>query len=286
MSPGQTFLCDIIIIILRKVMSASGLLAAILCVFPAHAIVYRHDTGYSGFVARDSDYPAVFPLYTQKNGFKICAATLISRSWAITAAHCTEQTPLASSLRAGARFEVTIAGQVFQVDRLVLHPSWPGNPGSRFDASQVDLALIRLDSPVDSANPLSLYEAGDESGQVLTFLGWGYSGTGRTGLSVNDGRLRFARNKVAEAREQLLFVFDTPDGPASLAVAYEGVPGLGDSGGPALVRHNDTWQIAGVAVGELEQASGGATGLYGATVVYERVSRHLAWIRQVIAADA
>lgn len=286
MSPGQTFLGDIITVILRKIMSASGLLAAILCVVPAHAIVYRHDTGYSGFVARDSDYPAVFPLYTQKNGFKICAATLISRSWAITAAHCTEQTPLASSLRAGEGFEVTIAGQVFQVSQLVLHPSWPGNPGSRFDTSQVDLALIRLDSPVDIADPLSLYEAGDESGQVLTFLGWGYSGTGRTGLSVNDGRLRFARNKVTEALEQLLFVFDTPDGPASLAVAYEGVPGLGDSGGPALVRHNDTWQIAGVAVGELEQASGGATGLYGATVVYERLSRHLAWIRQVIAADA
>jgi hypothetical protein len=103
---------------------------------------------------------------------------------------------------------------------------------------------------------------------------------------LNDGRLRFARNKVTEALEQLRFVFDTPDGPESLAVAYEGVPGLGDSGGPALVRHNNTWRIAGVAVGELEQASGGVTGLYGATIVYERVSRHLAWIRQVIAADA
>ncbi len=286
MSPGQTFLCNIAAVNLRKGIVASSLLAAILCVFPVHAIVYRHDTGYSGFVARDSDYPAVFPLYTQKNGFKICAATLINRWWAITAAHCAEQTPLASSLHSGDRFEVTIAGQVFQVDRLVLHPSWPVNPGSRFDASQVDLALIRLDSPVDSVDPLSLYEAGDELGQVFTFLGWGYSGTGRTGLSLNDGRLRFARNKVTEALEQLRFVFDAPDGPDSLAVAYEGVPGLGDSGGPALVRHNDTWRIAGVAVGELEQASGGVTGLYGATIVYERVSRHLEWIRQVIAADA
>ena len=141
MSPGQTFLCNIAAIILRRGIVASSLLAAILCVFPVQAIVYRHDTGYSGFVARDSDYPAVFPLYTQKNGFKICAATLINRWWAITAAHCAEQTPLASSLHSGERFEVTIAGQVFQVDRLVLHPSWPGNPGARFDASQVDLAL-------------------------------------------------------------------------------------------------------------------------------------------------
>jgi len=258
------------------------LFAAMLIVFPAHAIVYRHDTGYAGFVARTADYPAVFPLYTQKNGFKICAATLIAKNWAITAAHCTEETPLASSLLEAADFEVIISGQPFLVDRLVIHPSWPGSAGLSFDVSQVDLALIRLARPVVNVEPLSVNDANDELGQVFTFLGWGYSGTGRTGISVNDGQLRFARNKVEESREQLLFRFDNPDGPDSNAVAYEGVPGLGDSGGPALVLRDNNWSIAGVAVGELEQIAGNPTGLYGATVVYERLSRHREWVMRVI----
>jgi hypothetical protein len=258
------------------------LFAALLIVLPAHAIVHRHDTGYAGFVARAADYPAVFPLHTQKNGFKICAATLIDKNWAITAAHCAEETPLKNSLFVGAEFEVNIGGQAFLVDRLVVHPSWPGNAGLRFDVRQVDLALIRLARPVVNVEPLSVYAADDESGQVFTFLGWGHSGTGRTGLSVNDGRLRFARNKVDDAREHLLFTFDNPDGPGSVAVAYEGVPGLGDSGGPALVSRENKWSIAGVAVGELEQIAGNATGLYGATVVYERLSRHREWVMRVI----
>lgn len=258
------------------------LFPALLFVFPAHAIVYRHDTGYAGFVARATDYPAVFPLYTQKNGFKICAATLINKNWAITAAHCTEETPLATSLLEAADFEVIIGGQAFLVDRLVIHPSWSGTAGLSFDVSQVDLALIRLSRPVVNVEPLSVYDADDESGQVFTFLGWGYSGTGRTGLSVNDGRLRFARNKVDDAREHLLFKFDSPAGPDSVAVAYEGIPGLGDSGGPALVLRDNKWFIAGVAVGELEQIAGNPTGLYGATVVYERLSRHREWVMRVI----
>lgn len=262
-----------------------SLFAMVLIVIPAHAIVYRHDTGYAGFVASEADYPAVFPLYTQKNGFKICVANLISRNWAITAAHCAEQTPLATSLLSADSFEVTIGGTAFLVDQVVTHPSWPGNPGSLFDEAQVDLALIRLAASVDDVEPLSLYDAEDELSQVFTFLGWGHSGTGRTGLSANDGRLRFARNQVADAEKQLLFVFDSPDGPASLAVAYEGIPGLGDSGGPALVRRNDRWSIAGVAVGELEQIAGNPTGLYGATVVYERLSLHREWVMQVIGSE-
>jgi hypothetical protein len=259
--------------------------AAMLIVFPAHAIVYRHDTGYAGFLARAADYPAVFPLHTQKNGFKICAATLIDKNWAITAAHCAEETPLANAMLLAADYEVNIGGQGFLVDRLVIHPSWPGNAGLRFDVRQVDLALIRLARPVGNVEPLSVYDADDESGQVFTFLGWGHSGTGRTGLTVNDGRLRFARNKVDDAREHLLFTFDNPDGPDSVAVAYEGIPGLGDSGGPALVRRDNKWFVAGVAVGELEKIAGKATGLYGAAVVYERLSRHREWVVRVIESE-
>jgi len=261
------------------------LIAVALLAMPAHAIVIRHDTGYLGFVARASDYPAVFPLYTQENGYKVCVATLIHERWAITAAHCAEETPLAATLGKAQSFVVSIAGTEIQVDQLVLHPSWPDHPGSRFDKTQVDLALIRLNVAVNEISPIPLYKASDELGQTATFLGWGHSGTGRTGLSENDGRLRFAKNKVDVAQEQLQFVFDSPDGPDNVAVDFEGVPGLGDSGGPAIVTVDGMLWLAGIAVGELEQSPGMPTGLYGARVVYERVSRHVDWINKVMHAD-
>ena len=258
-------------------------------VLPASAIIIRHDTGYSRFLARESDYPAVFPLQVEQ-GQKTCVATLISRRWAITAAHCTAQTPIAEQIAARGRYSVTIAGESFAVDQLVLHPDWPAPAGRGFDPHHIDLALLRLQTEVTHIDALPLYEAGDELGQVMTFLGWGYSGIGRTGTAVNDGRFRFARNEVSRADQKLYFHFNDPDGPRSTAVDFEGIPGLGDSGGPALLNVDGMQWLAGVAVGELDTDMAGTvwpvTGRYGATVVYERVSSHADWINQVIAAGS
>lgn len=258
-------------------------------VWPASAIVTRHDTGYSRFLARESDYPAVFPLHVEQRR-KTCVATLISQRWALTAAHCAEQTPLMAQLQTQGQYAVMIDGRSFMVDKLVFHPDRPVSAELKFSPDQTDLALIRLTSGATHVKSLPLYVADGELGQVMTFLGWGYSGIGATGISVNDGRLRFARNEVIRADRQLYFYFNHPDGPDSKAVEFEGIPGLGDSGGPALISVDGDQQLAGIAVGELESAGYNTTnlttGLYGATVVYERISRHVDWIRQVIENDS
>jgi secreted trypsin-like serine protease len=248
---------------------------------PANAIMMRHDTGSERFVARESDHPYVFPL-KQEAGRKICIGTLIAPEWAITAAHCIQESGMADALRNSAAFTVQIAGSEFQVAKVVVHSLWNGSTGDLRDPAEVDLALIQLSQPASHVQPIPLYDKFDEMGQVVYFLGWGYAGTGNSLRRFNDGRLRRAQNTVAAADTQLRFHFDDPTERLSRAVALEGIPGLGDSGGPAILNAGGNNSLAGVAVGELNQ--GRRAGAYGAVVIYERISRHRVWIDETLQA--
>lgn len=247
-----------------------------------NAIVIRHDTGYSQYVASESTFPAVFWL-EQRSQRKVCVATLIHQEWALTAAHCVEETDMLGHIARGGQFVVQIAGMMAGIDDVVMHPNY----AYRYDEAkldqEVDLALLHLSSSPSLPAPLGVYRLRDERDREATLLGWGFSGLGTTGIQRDDGRFRQARNLVTEAQSRLRLDFDDPRLPGSHAVELEGLPGLGDSGGPALLQTDDGWRIAGVAVGEIASASApsGVQGLYGATGIYERVSQHLEWIDMV-----
>ncbi len=272
--PGQTPVLALLAGLLLLLLTVAG---------TAQAILIRHDTGYTRYVANEADYPSVFYLHRNQHR-RVCVATLITPEWAITAAHCTHETPLLDTLEAEGRYPVTIAGQSAAITRVHWHPYYPEAPAGK--GPDVDLALLRLEKPLQVPRPMPLYRNHDELGQVVTFLGWGFHGLGRGGRYLDDGRFRFAHNTVVEADLRLRFVFDDPRQSDSAALPFEGVPGLGDSGGPALIRSDDGYAIAGVAVGEVNgPESGPRQGLYGAEFVYERLSRHLAWIEQTVSED-
>jgi secreted trypsin-like serine protease len=244
----------------------------------SQGIIIRHDKGDSRYQVREESYPQLFYLHTSFDN-KVCMGTLINSHWAITAAHCTNQTPLLETVRQNESYSLTINKKQYGVAELVMHPLYDtGN-----ELENVDLALIRLDRAVVDITPVALYRQTDEVDQIVSLLGWGFTGIGTRGLQNNDGKFRRAQNRVTGADQWLTFMFDDPRSSGNQALVLEGIPGLGDSGGPALLEAENGPLLMGIALGELEEGeSPPVQGLYGTTQIYERISSHLEWIDAVL----
>lgn len=258
-----------------SVFAASILLAG--AATAASAIVVRHDVPDAAYLAGQSDHPALFGLYRTKAGHNDCIATLISAKFAITAAHCAKEKPLLAATGPGGEgFQVSVAGLPARIDMVIHHP---GSDSGRAP----DIALLRFDALVTHVAPVPLYRGSDEVGQVIVMPGWGGTGTGATGLGVEDGLFRVAENRVDRAENQRLYWrFDDPAN--GLALTLEGISGPGDSGGPALLLTPDGWRIAGVSSGQ--DTMGGPEGLYGVEEAFVRISEFVQWIDANLDGDA
>mgnify|MGYP002624402172 CR=1 FL=1 len=162
----------------------------------------------------------------------------------------------------------------------MVHPEFtPGAP------DEVDLALLRFAEPLRFPRPIPLQTVPDEQGKTVTLVGWGYFGLGTTGRQYDDGRFRLAENRIEQVGSRFIIRFDDPREDQSDVTRLEGMPGLGDSGGPALLPTTDFWTVAGVAVGEIVDSgfTEETQGRYGALAVYERISEHLDWIQLTMA---
>jgi len=244
----------------------------------SHGIIVRHDVASSDYEVRAIDYPSVFFLERQGSR-KVCVATVIHPQWALTAAHCAEETLLGDTVAAGRRFAVDVANRSREIDLVITHPDY-----DQQSASDIDLALLRFSSPSPSPRPVPLQTSSTELGEVVTLVGWGYFGIGTLGRQYSDGRMRRANNRVTVAERYLRFEFDDPRDREAESLSLEGVPGLGDSGGPAFIENSTGLALAGIAVGQIKGSdfSEETQGKYGAVAIYERVSRHIDWIETVV----
>lgn len=232
----------------------------------AFSIVIRHDREDERYLGLGAKYPVSGYLQEQ------VGCTLIAPRWAITAAHTIESNP------AFIDYYVMFGGKRYEIEKIIIHPA---RVRDTVDSS-ADIALLKLKEPVTDITPALLYDKMDESGKIVTLVGYGDTGTGLTGVTGNKGKLRGATNRIEGALENsLLLVFDAPP----LGTDLEGISGAGDSGSPALYEENGKLYIMGVGSFNSGDPKEGTVGKYGTFEGYARISTRRAWILDTMKAD-
>jgi hypothetical protein len=241
-------------------LASAWVLAAALAVLP-NGIVMRHDVDPAEYVALAEQAGTSFVRLSAGCG------TFIHPKWILTAAHVAESPRVGES--------VTVRGVEYPIIRRIIHPGYSLEGGVL-----KDIALLELAADVPGVEPALLYEATDEVGKDILFVGTGWAGTGDRGMAdgaINrDRQLRAAQNRVDGTKpDYLRFTFDAPDSGAALPL--EGISGPGDSGGPALWIDGGRIYILGVSS---HQDGRGLSpeGVYGVFEYYTRVSEFRAWI--------
>lgn len=200
--------------------------------------------------------------------------TLIQPNWILTAAHV--------AINLSLKKEILFANTLYPIRKIVLHPDFFNNSETANITANItevknNIALIQLVRSVEDITPLALYKHTDELNKIVTLIGHGDYGNGLIGPDRVDENTRIATNRIEKVDNQwLISKFDAPPETTNL----EGISGPGDSGGPALIKVETGWAVAGISAGQDSGKLG--EGYYGVWDYYTRVSAYLDWIESVI----
>lgn len=202
--------------------------------------------------------------------------------------------------KANAFTYVTIDGGEYKGDALYLHPLWNENNDDR---TGFDFAIVRLTENVtDAGEQPALYDGEDEEGNMLTFIGYGWRGTGLKGedtsIDTEDkpaaavGLIEFVEEAVTppptkgDAGNYFGVWLPKEDGSLANPLSDKGIRkpvsplsgilGSGDSGGPAWIETDNGWAIAGI------NSDGSGNAAYGDVSWFPRVSYVREWIEEIM----
>src|SRR5882757_1516809 len=144
----------------------------------------RDDQPDSGYLSLGSDpaYASVGSLVI--NGAINGSGILIAPDWVLTAAHL---------LAAATSGTFNINGVDYTSTEFYRNPGWTGGPNNIND-----IGLVHLSSSLNAIPPAMLYTGTSEFGQVGTYVGYGFTGTGLTGYQTALGIQKRAFQNVID----------------------------------------------------------------------------------------
>lgn len=183
---------------------------------------------------------------------QFCSGTLIDNNGVLTAAHCVDGTS-ASSLQVtvGRTVLDSDQGQVRNVSRIFIHPSWNSNTFA------YDAAVLKLSSPVSGIAPIKLATSSqnflETPGRNATVAGWGNTiaqpADGPSPGSSFPQRMREAQVPiVSDAKAES--IYDAIYGPSGYIPPIQVAAGKdtcqGDSGGPMFAKASGKFTQIGI----------------------------------------
>ena len=199
----------------------------------------------------------------------------------------------------------------FYVDDIIIHPGWiarqtESNALGDGDEIGVDLAIIRLSRSIPGVYPARLPSKNDDPlNQRAVIAGFGTLVEGDSGVSNSGNNLRVGGENMIDRSVAQVFKsgvpenhlggilgidFDSPDQvhnslksgssvellgtgeSQAIPLSLEASTAVGDSGGPAFCKTNESWRIHGVVSYGTEDSA------YGDVTIYTRLASHYDWL--------